>query len=285
MTQIIDGKILANGLVSDIKEEISNINPKPSLAVVLVGKNPASEIYVNNKEKVCKKCGIKSIIYRLNNDAKYTDLVDLIEDLNHRQEINGILVQLPLPRHLNEQDILNKIAPEKDVDGFCATNAGKLFLANNLDTGIIPCTADGCMILLDSLNIDLNGKKAVVIGRSNIVGKPLAHLLLNRNCTVSILHSKTKEVDFLYETRSADILIVAIGQAKFIKKHMVKENSIIIDVGINRLENKICGDVDFDDVASKCSYITPVPGGVGPMTVACLMKNTLRCYLMQNNRL
>ena len=279
--KIIYGNEIAKNIRNNIKREIEENNFSPSLAVIFVGDNPASSVYVKQKEKACEECSIKSLRYKLDENATEQEILDLIDKLNKDKDINAILVQLPLPKHLNELKIINAIAPEKDVDCFHPLNVGKMFI-NKEKNLLLPCTPKGCIILIKSVCNDLSGKKAVVVGRSNIVGKPVSQLLLNENCSVEILHSKTQNI--IEEIKTADIVVVAIGKQKFLKKEMIKEGAIVIDVGINRMDNgKLCGDVDFDDVIDKVSYITPVPKGVGPMTVACLMENTLLCYKKQNN--
>lgn len=274
MYQIIDGKKISQEIKNKIKEEIQEKNLKICLAVILVGENKASKIYVKNKNKACEECGIESKIILLDENITEEELIKNIEALNNDKNITGILVQLPLPKQINEENIVNIIDPKKDVDCFHPYNVGKFYNAKNYNNLLLPCTPKGCLTLIKSTNIVLAGKKAVIIGRSNIVGKPIAQMLLNENCTVTILHSKSQ--NFEKEIKTADLLIVAIGKAKFIKKEYLKENVIIIDVGINRLEDgTVCGDVDFEDVKEKCSFITPVPKGVGPMTIASLLENTL----------
>lgn len=240
--------------------------------MILVGDDKASQTYVNSKEKACKACGIRSLKYTLETNTSESALIDLIQSLNENDEVDGILVQLPLPKHIDENKILEKISCEKDVDGFHAVNVGRL--VSGLD-GFVPCTPCGIMRLFKEYGIEVSGKNAVVIGRSNIVGKPMANLLLNANATVTVTHSKTQNLAKI--TKDADIIVVAIGKPNFLKADMVKNSTVVIDVGINRLENnKLVGDVDFENVANKCSFITPVPGGVGPMTIAMLLKNTIK---------
>ena len=281
--KIIDGTKIAEEIKENIKEKILKIenNKRPCLAVIIVGDNPASKIYVKNKEKACKKCNIKSLKYELLDNITESDLINLIEELNKNTEVNGILVQLPLPKHINEKNIIKAIAPEKDVDCFNLLNIGKLFVGDfDFNSSLLPCTPKGCIRLIKSaIGDNLNGKKVCVVGRSNIVGKPMAQLLLNENCTVKIVHSKTENLKD--ECLWADILIVAIGKQNFITKDMVKDGCVVIDVGINRNESGLCGDVDFNSVIEKVKYITPVPGGVGPMTVACLMENVYNAFLNQ----
>lgn len=274
MFQIIDGQAIAKEIKNKIKQEILEQNLQVCLVVILVGENSASKIYVKNKNKACEECGIKSKIIQLNENITEEELIKNIEILNNNKSITGILVQLPLPKHINEENIANAIQPKKDVDCFHPYNVGKFYNAKNYDKLLLPCTPKGCLTLIKSTGITLEGKKAVIIGRSNIVGKPIAQMLLNENCTTTILHSKSQ--NFEQEIKTADLLIVAIGKAKFIKKEYLKDGVMIIDVGINRLEDKtICGDVDFENVKEKCSFITPVPKGVGPMTIASLLENTL----------
>lgn len=276
MYQLINGKEVAEHIKQQVKNEIEALGLKPALAVIVVGDNPASKVYVNNKKKACKAVGIESIEYALPENITEEELLNVIDYCNISRCIHGILVQLPLPKHIDESKILERIYPNKDVDGFTAVNTGKLWQG---DYNLAPCTAMGIIELLDYYGYDISGQNCVVIGRSNIVGKPVAALLLERNATVTICHSKTNNLSEI--TSKADILISAVGKPKFITWGMVKDGAIVIDVGINRDEDgKLCGDVDFDDVKEKVSAITPVPGGVGPMTVAMLMKNTLEAAKM-----
>lgn len=271
MYQIMNGKEVANHIKQQVKEEIENNNLDVTLAVVMVGNDPASKVYVNNKKKACVEVGIKSAEFTLPSSTTEDELLLLIQLLNNNEDINGILVQLPLPKHINEDKIISAIAVEKDVDGFSAENVGRLWQG---DYSVASCTPAGVMELLDYYNIDIAGKHCVIVGRSNIVGKPMAALMLERNATVTICHSKTQNLSAI--TNQADILIAAVGKSKFITSDLVKNDAIVVDVGINRDENgKLCGDVDFENVKDKTSYITPVPGGCGPMTIAMLMKNTL----------
>ena len=271
MYKLLNGKEVSNHIKQEVKQRIVELNIKPTLAVIVVGENPASTVYVRNKEKACAQVGIESIVYRLPEDTSEESLLSLISLLNNDPSVNGILVQLPLPNHIDANTALQAIDPQKDVDGFTAVNTGKLWLG---DYVLTPCTAMGIIELLDYYNIDIEGKNCVVVGRSNIVGKPVAALLLERNATVTMCHSKTRNLNEF--TRNADILIVAIGRNKFITEYMVKDGAVVIDVGINRSEDgKLCGDVDFENVSEKTSAITPVPGGIGLVTVAMLMKNTL----------
>lgn len=273
--QLIDGKAISAKVKEEVKNEAAQLTEKgviPCLAVILVGDDKASQTYVNSKEKACKACGIRSLKYTLEANTGESALIDLIQSLNENDEVDGILVQLPLPKHIDENKILEKISCEKDVDGFHAVNVGRL--VSGLD-GFVPCTPCGIMRLFKEYGIEVSGKNAVVIGRSNIVGKPMANLLLNANATVTVTHSKTQNLAKI--TKDADIIVVAIGKPNFLKADMVKNGAVVIDVGINRLENnKLVGDVDFENVANKCSFITPVPGGVGPMTIAMLLKNTIK---------
>ena len=276
--KLINGKEISKKTKDAIKAEIEEIRKTgkrvPKLAVILVGDNPASQVYVRNKEKACAYVGMESL--RINKDATLSEeeLLKLIDELNHDDGVDGILVQLPLPKTIDEEKVLKAIAPEKDVDGFHPANIAKLFLN---EEGFIPCTPYGMMVMLEEIGYDLDGKEVVVVGRSNIVGKPVALLALHHNATVTIAHSHTKNLQEV--TSRADVLIAAIGKAKFFTADYVKEGAVVLDVGMNRDENgKLCGDVDFDDVKEKVSAITPVPGGVGPMTIAMLMKNTLLSY-------
>ena len=282
MTKIIDGKAISKEIKDEVKEEVSGLKKQGitvSLAVIQVGNDPASGVYVGNKKKACEYCGIESVSYELVEETTQDELLTLIEKLNKDEKINGILVQLPLPKHMNEDAVIKAIAPIKDVDGFHPQSVGALCIGQ---PGFVSCTPAGIIELLKRSNVEIAGKECVVIGRSNIVGKPMAILLLRENGTVAITHSRTKDLKEV--TKRADILVVAIGKPKMITREYVKEGAVVIDVGIHRNENnKLCGDVDFDDVAPVCSAITPVPGGVGPMTIAMLMKNCLTSVaLMQN---
>ena len=276
MANIIDGKALSFKIKEEVKENVKLFYEKTgriiSLAVIMVGDNPASAIYVNNKIKAAEFVGIKSLSYHLPETASFIDVKNLIDGLAKDVNVDGILVQLPLPKHLNEQDVLSLIPANKDVDGFLPQNVGNLLLGNDC---IVSCTPAGVMEMLKSINVDLTGKNAVVIGRSNIVGKPMSLLLLKENCTVTVCHSKSKDIDKICS--KADVIVVAIGKAGFLTANMVKRGAIVIDVGISRVDGKIKGDVDFDNVFKKASYISPVPGGVGPMTIAMLLKNTYTC--------
>ena len=275
---IIDGKALAQTIKNQIaikaKEYHQKHGKQPGLAVVLVGADPASEVYVRNKVKACEQIGIKSFVHKFEETATEKDVVKLVKNLNKDKEVNGILVQLPLPCGLDEEKILSVIDPKKDVDGFHVDNAGALFLGKPCLTA---CTPSGIIELVKSTGVNMEGKHAVVIGRSNIVGKPVAMLLLAQGCTVTICHSKTKDLPAL--TKQADILVVAIGRKHFVTGEMIKPGAIVIDVGINRQEGKIYGDVDFEQAKDIAGHITPVPGGVGPMTIAMLLSNTLSACL------
>ena len=271
MTQYIDGKALAAKVKARVREEAAKLPRKPGLAVILVGENPASKVYVAGKEKDCTECDIVSFPYKLSEETTQEDLLQLISELNNREEVDGILVQLPLPKHLDEREVINAIAPDKDVDCFHPVNVGKMSIGA---PAFLPCTPAGCMEMLKEYEIDVRGKRCVVLGRSNIVGKPMAMLLTAADGTVTTCHSRT--VDLPAICAEADILVSAIGKTKFVTADMVKDGAVVIDVAMNRDENgKLCGDVDFAAVAPKCSYITPVPGGVGPMTRAMLMENIL----------
>lgn len=278
MATIISGKDLSQELKDAMKDEVVQLVEKygraPHLVVVLVGNNPSSISYVTGKEKACEYVGIKNTTLRLDEGTSEESLVNLIEELNIDDSVDGILVQLPLPKHISEEKIIETIAIEKDVDGFHPLNVANLWLGKE---AMIPCTPKGIIKLLEKANIDIAGKNAVVIGRSNIVGLPISKLLIDRNATVTVAHSKT--VDLASVTKKADILIVAVGKPRMLKKEMVKQGAVVIDVGVNRDENgKLCGDVDFDDVVDVAGVITKVPGGVGPMTITCLMENTIEAF-------
>ena len=276
---ILDGKKCSQEILDKIKEKVDalkNSNKRvPGLAVIIVGNNPASKIYVNSKVKACEKVGFYSKAIFLDENISQAELLENIQALNNDENIDGILVQLPLPKHLNEDEICNAIDTSKDVDGFKAENLGKVMLGK--EDGMVPCTPQGIMYLLDSIkDINLYGMNGVVIGRSNIVGKPISSLLINRGVTTTVCNSRTKNIEDVL--RNADIIIAALGKPKFLKENMVKEGAIIVDVGINRVDGKLCGDVDFENVSKLASFITPVPGGVGPMTIAMLLNNTLKAY-------
>lgn len=275
MPEILDGKELAQKIRSNLKIKVDELKLEgihPKLAVIMVGEDPSSKIYVRNKSKACEEIGIEYEEFLLKDTIQMEELLKLIDTLNKRQDVHGILLQSPIPNNLDINLAFKSIVPEKDVDGFNPVNVGRLCL--NQD-GFVSCTPFGVMKLLEEYNIDVEGKNAVIIGRSNIVGKPMAQCLLNKNATITICHSKTKKLDKI--TKTADILISAVGKPKFVKKNMVKEGAVVIDVGTNRLEDgKLVGDVDFDEVAPITSYITKVPGGVGPMTIAMLMTNIVK---------
>lgn len=274
MAELISGKIISAAVKERIKGGVERLKAKgvtPGLAVIIVGDDPASKIYVGNKEKACNDLGIYSEKYELPENTSEEELLSLIKRLNGDKKIHGILCQLPLPRHLDEKKVINAILPSKDVDAFHPENVGHIMIG---DYNFLPCTPAGIVEMLKYMNIKTEGKHCVIIGRSNIVGKPMAMLMLHANCTVTVCHSKTVGLENL--TREADIIIAAVGKAKFVTADMVKDGAVVIDVGINRQsDGKLCGDVDFENVEPKCSYITPVPGGVGPMTIAMLMQNAL----------
>ena len=286
MSNLIDGRAFAQNLRATIAEQTATLEKmhqiRPGLAVVLVGEDPASQVYVRNKEKFAIECGFKSETFRLPAETTQAELLKLIETLNADTTIHGILVQLPLPKHLNEEEVLYAINPLKDVDGFHPINIGQLSIGKPY---LIPCTPLGSLLLLqDKLGKDLSGKHAVIVGRSNIVGKPMMQLLLSQNCTVTIAHSRTKDVASL--CREADIVVAAVGVPKLVKGDWIKPGAAVIDVGINRIEEdgkmRLVGDVDFDEAVKNAGFITPVPGGVGPMTIACLLRNTLTAMCLQN---
>ena len=274
----IDGKAFSQTVLEKIREEHSQLKEKygkpAGLAVVIVGNNPASQVYVKNKIRACENVGFYSENIELDENISEKELLQEIDKLNKNDRINGILVQLPLPAHINELKIIDSISPEKDVDGFHVSNIGKMVIGD--ETGFLSCTPYGIMQLLEEYKIEISGKDAVIIGRSNIVGKPMALMLIQKGATVQVCNSNTK--DLRKKLNEADIIIVAAGVPKLLKKEDVKEGAVVIDVGINRVDSKICGDVDYEEVAEKTSYITPVPGGVGPMTIASLIKNTFKSY-------
>lgn len=275
MAEIIDGKALAKKIRMELKEEVEKLKKKnifTKLAVIMVGEDKASKVYVRNKSKACEEIGVEYEEFLLKDDTKMEDLLNLIEKLNNRPDINGILLQSPIPKHLDINKAFNKIDYRKDVDGFNPVNVGKLVIGEDC---FISCTPFGVMKMLEEYGIEIEGKNAVVVGRSNIVGKPLAQCLLKKNATVTICHSRTKNIHEI--TNNADILVAALGKPKYIKENMVKEGAVVIDIGINRGDDgKLVGDVDFENVSKKASYITPVPGGVGPMTIAMLMNNVVK---------
>ncbi len=270
--KILDGKKIAEGIKAGLKEEIKKLNKKPGLAIILVGENPASEIYISNKRKACEEVGIFSELHRVPQNVSEEQLINLVQRINSDNRINGCIVQMPLPAHLNAQKIIDSLCPLKDVDGLTTWNQGKLLLGDN--SGLFPATPRGVLKLIESTGMKFAGRKAVVLGRSNLVGKPVALLLQQENCTVTVCHSKTKNLAEI--CRTADIVVAAVGKPKLVKKNMVKKGAVVIDVGINRVGGKVVGDVDFRNIRKVASYITPVPGGVGPMTVACLLENVVK---------
>ncbi len=274
---LIDGKKVSGEIRNRLADEIQKLKKKtgktPGLATVLVGDDPASAVYIRNKNKICGELGFQSFEQKLSADTSEEKLLQLVGELNSNKDVHGILVQLPLPDQIDSEKILQAIDPKKDVDGFHPVNVGKLVVGNALLT---PCTPTGIIALLDRYDIEISGKHAVIIGRSNIVGKPVSMLLLHRNATITICHSRTQNLEEV--TRSADILVAAVGRANFVTDEMVSEGTVVIDVGINRVDGKLTGDVDFEPVSKKASHITPVPGGVGPMTIALLMENTLKAF-------
>ncbi|MDO5014623.1 MAG: bifunctional methylenetetrahydrofolate dehydrogenase/methenyltetrahydrofolate cyclohydrolase FolD [Clostridia bacterium] len=280
--KLISGKEVSQIVKDEIKKETQQLLEKQikvKLAVVIVGDDPASHIYVRNKKKACEYVGFESVEYALPEDTAEDELLEIIDKLNEDETVNGILCQLPLPKHIDEKKVINAISPLKDVDAFHPVNVGKIMIG---DYDFLPCTPAGIMRLIESTGYDVNGKDCVVIGRSNIVGKPMSMLMLQKNATVTICHSRTSNIN--EKIKNADIVIAAVGIPEFVKGDMVKDGALVIDVGINRKEDgKLCGDVDFDEVSKKASYITPVPGGVGPMTIAMLMQNTLKAAKLHNN--
>lgn len=279
---LIDGREVSKKIRLELKNEVDGLiekGTKPGLAVVIVGDNKASQSYVRSKERVCNKLGMHSKKIALKIETSESELLDIINRLNYDDKIHGILVQLPLPNHIDEMKVIESILPEKDVDGFHPINAGKLLIGQD---SLKPCTPYGIIKLLEEYKIDIESKNAVVIGRSNIVGKPISIMLLEKNATVTICHSRTKDLKNI--TKAADIVVVALGKPKYLTEDMIKEGAVIIDVGINSVDGKIVGDVDFDNVKDKASFITPVPGGVGPMTITMLMSNTVKaCKIKQKN--
>lgn len=273
---IIDGKAISAEIQDEIKREVGLLDKKPGLAVILVGEDSASKVYVNNKEKMCKKLGINSFMYKLPETTKENELIELIEKLNKDNNIDGILLQHPVPSQIDEMKAFCAISPNKDVDGFNIVNRGRLAVGED---AFVACTPMGIVYMIKHEGIDISGKHCVIIGRSNIVGKPLYELMLKENATVTVCHSKTNGLKEICKT--ADILVAAIGKPKFVTEDMVKDGAVVIDVGINRSDGKLIGDVDFENVSKKASYITPVPGGVGPMTIAMLMKNVMKSYNMR----
>lgn len=274
MTTILDGKKLRDKIIENLKAKVDTFDEKPTLVVILVGENPASKIYVNNKKKMAEKIGIHSEVINYPANITEAELLDKIEELNNDKNVTAILVQLPLPKHISKENIMNKITPSKDVDGFTPYNFGKLFSGEN--PTVYPCTPKGILLLLDEYNINLDGKHVVIVGRSNIVGRPLSQMMLNRNATVTVCHSHTKNLALI--TKTADVLVSAVGK-NIIEGEMLKTNCVIVDVGIFKDENgKTRGDVDFESASKIASFISPVPGGVGPMTIASLMLNTVELF-------
>lgn len=283
MAKLLMGKEVSARIKAELKTEVENLKKEginPGLAVIIVGEDPASQVYVRNKERACEECGIYSEKYALTAETTQEELLKLIDELNNKSSISGILVQLPVPKHIDEKTIINAIAPNKDVDAFHPVNVGKIMVGNY---DFVPCTPAGVMELIKESGIDVSGKECVIVGRSNIVGKPQAMLLLHQNGTVTICHSKTKNL--AEKTKNADILVAAVGIPNFIKGDMIKKGAVVIDVGINRLENKkLCGDVEFESAEKVAGAITPVPGGVGPMTIAMLMKNTVKAAILNKSK-
>ena len=281
MYKLIDGKEVSNHVKTKVRTEVEALKEKgiePALAVIIVGNDPASRVYVNNKKKACEFTGMRSVEYAMPEETTEEELLEVIDKLNADDSINGILCQLPVPKHISDKAVIERISPKKDVDVFSAENVGKMWQG---DYDMASCTPMGVIELLDYYNIDVCGKNCVIIGRSNIVGKPMASLLLERSATVTICHSRTQNLSEI--TSKADVIVAAVGRAKFVTADMVKEGAVVVDVGINRGEDgKLCGDVDFENVKDKCEFITPVPGGCGPMTIAVLMKNTLLACKKQN---
>lgn len=274
---IIDGKEVSKKIKEQVRIDIETHGYTPCLEVIIVGEDPASQIYVSSKEKACKKAGIESRTICLPENTSQKELIETIEKANKDKTVNGILIQLPLPNHMDSKEVIDAIDPTKDVDGLHVVNQGKLLLDL---PGVVPCTPKGIMTLFREYNVDLTGKNAVVIGRSMLVGKPIAQLMLKKNATVTMAHSKTKDLKEV--CLNSDIIVAAVGKPKLITADMVKEDAVIIDVGINRIHDTIVGDVDYDNVSKKASKMTPVPGGVGPMTIASLLENVLECYKVQN---
>ncbi len=279
---LISGKEVSQKVKDEIKSQTKLLKDKGisvKLAVIIVGDDPASHIYVKNKKKACEYVDFESLEYALDENTSEEELLELIDKLNKDKTVNGILCQLPLPKHIDEKKIIDSISPLKDVDAFHPVNVGKIMIG---DYEFLPCTPAGIMRLIESTSYDVSGKDCVIIGRSNIVGKPMAMLMLHKNATVTICHSRTKNIE--EKIKNADIVIAAVGIPKFVKGDMVKDGALVIDVGINRMsDGKLCGDVDFDEISKKASFITPVPGGVGPMTISMLMQNTLKAAKLQNN--
>lgn len=282
MCKLIDGKAVSAAVKERVKHEVEALKSQgveTALAVIIVGSDPASRVYVNNKKRACEVTGIRSVEYALGEETTQEELLQLIDELNADSAINGILCQLPLPKQIDEKTVIERIDPNKDVDCFSCVNVGKMWVGDGI---FKPCTPAGVMELLSAYDIDVSGKNCVIIGRSNIVGKPMAALLLEKNATVTVCHSRTQNLDEICKT--ADVIVAAVGRAKFVTADMVKDGAVVVDVGINRnADGKLCGDVDFENVKEKASYITPVPGGCGPMTIAMLMENTVSAVKLQNN--
>ncbi|MDO8481177.1 MAG: bifunctional methylenetetrahydrofolate dehydrogenase/methenyltetrahydrofolate cyclohydrolase FolD [Nanoarchaeota archaeon] len=277
-SQLLDGKNLAARLRQKMKEQVGKMQPKPGLGVVLVGDNPASKVYVEGKIRACEDVGIVSKKILLGKDASESEVIAAVEEMNQDKQVHGFIVQLPLPEQIDEHLIIDSILSFKDADGFSAVNVGNMFMGRGV---LLPATPKGIIRLLLDAQIPLKGKRAVVLGRSNIVGKPISFLLQQQDCTVTMCHSKTENLKNI--TKEADILVVAIGKPRFVTKDMVKKGAVVVDVGMHRLEDgTLCGDVDFEKVKKKCSWITPVPGGVGPMTIAMLLENSIECFYLQN---
>lgn len=270
MTTILDGKKLSQKILEEVEEKVAKLDKKPHLVVILVGEDPASELYVSMKEKTAIKIGIKSTVLRYPENTDEQTVLDKINELNNDDDVTAILVQVPLPKHISEQKVIQAVAPNKDVDGFTTENIGRISIG--LEPYAYPCTPLGIIKILEEYKIEIEGKHAVVVGRSNILGKPVAQMLLNKNATVTVCHSRTKNLAEI--TKTADILVAAVGKAKMIKREMIKPGCVVIDAGTSKVDRKTIGDVDFENICDLTSYITPVPGGVGPMTIACLMQNT-----------
>lgn len=275
MTTIIDGKKLSAKIIEEVTEKVAKLDKKPHLVVVLVGEDPASELYVGMKEKTALRIGLKSTVLRYPENTDEQTVLDKIAELNNDEDITAILVQVPLPKHISEQKVIQAVAPQKDVDGFTTENIGRISIG--LEPYAYPCTPLGIIKLLEEYKIEIEGKHAVVVGRSNILGKPMAQMLLNKNATVTICHSHTKNLAEI--TKTADILVAAVGKLKMITRDMIKPDCVVIDAGTTKIDGKTIGDVDFENISDMTSYITPVPGGVGPMTIACLMKNTYELFM------
>lgn len=277
MTTILDGKKLSVKILDEVAEKVAKLDKKPHLVVILVGEDPASELYVGMKEKTALKIGLKSTVLRYPENTDEQTILDKINELNNDEDVTAILVQVPLPKHISEQKVIQAVAPQKDVDGFTTENIGRISIG--LEPWAYPCTPLGIIKLLEEYKIETEGKHAVVVGRSNILGKPIAQMLLNKNATVTICHSRTKNLAEI--TKTADILVAAVGKPKMITRDMIKPDSMVIDAGTSKIDGKTIGDVDFENISDLTSYITPVPGGVGPMTIACLMQNTYELFIKQ----